>query len=97
MDFVEIMRSIGALLITIGIMIGFALLAKKYGLLNGNLAIKNDNKRLKIIEQTLLDTKGSKLIIARCDNKDELILITQNGGSHIKTLDGEAFINESKV
>jgi len=42
------------------------------------------HNRLKIVEHRMIDTKN-KAIILRCDDKDHLVIIGQNGNTVIKS------------
>lgn len=86
MSFFEVFRAIAALLITIGLLAGFAYLAKRYGWLSGNFTMQNTEKRIKIIEQTFLDAKGSRLMIVAIDGEEQLLMIAPNGAKILKDL-----------
>ncbi len=77
-------RAIGALGITLGLLMGVALLAKRYGLMQGVAPIGNKG-RLRIIEQLWLDAGKSRAVILRCDGVDHLIVVTPSGTNAIAT------------
>lgn len=89
MHFFEVFRAIAALLITIGLLAGFAYLARRYGWLNGNFSMQPTEKRIKIIEQTFLDAKGSRLMIIDIDGEHNLLMIAPNGAKILKTLEAK--------
>jgi flagellar protein FliO/FliZ len=77
-------RAVGALAITLGLLLGVALLARRYGLMQGVAPIGNKG-RLKIIEQLWLDAGRSRAIILRCDGVDHLVVVTPSGTRPIST------------
>jgi flagellar protein FliO/FliZ len=75
MDLMDAGRAIAALAITLGLLVGIALLAKRYGLMQGVAPIGNKG-RLKIIEQLWLDAGRTRAIILRCDGTDHLLVLS---------------------
>jgi flagellar protein FliO/FliZ len=83
MSVVELIRSIGALAITLGLLLGLAWALKRYGLL-GNFGQKpNGASRLKIIENLWLDAGKTRLVIVSCDGAEKLIIIGPNGANDL--------------
>lgn len=77
-------RAVAALAITLGLLLGVALLARRYGLMQGASPITNKG-RLKIIEQLWLDAGRSRVIIVRCDGTDHLLAVSPTGIHAIAT------------
>ena len=73
-DSVSYLKFFFALLFVIGLIGAFALIAKKFGMGNFNTARRGNSTRLFIIESLQLDSKR-KLVLVRCDEKDNLLLI----------------------
>ena len=86
MGFYDIARMIAALAITLGLLMGFAYLARRYGWLNGNFTPQIKEKRIKIVEQTFLDARGSRLMIIDVDGEEQLLMIAPNGAKILKSL-----------
>jgi flagellar protein FliO/FliZ len=84
MDWLDALRAIAALAITLGLLVGIAFLAKRYGLMQGVAPIGNKG-RLRIIEQLWLDAGRSRAVILRCDGVDHLIVLSPTGTSAIGT------------
>ena len=55
-----------------------ALILKKMNAFQSGMTGKSN--RLKIVEQRMIDTKH-KAVIIRCDNKDHLVIVSQNGNT----------------
>ena len=64
-----------ALVVVIGLMAIFSLILKKMNAFQSGVAGRSN--RLKIMEQRMIDTKH-KAVIIRCDNKDHLVILSQN-------------------
>jgi flagellar protein FliO/FliZ len=84
MDWIDALRAIAALAITLGLLVGIAFVAKRYGLMQGVAPIGNKG-RLRIIEQLWLDAGRSRAVILRCDGTDHLIIMSPTGTSTIGT------------
>lgn len=84
MNPVDWIRAIAALAITLGLLIGIALLARRYGLMQGVAPIGNKG-RLKIIEQLWLDAGKTRAVILRSDGVDHLIVISPTGTNNLGT------------
>jgi flagellar protein FliO/FliZ len=46
--------------------------------------VKGTNNRIKIMEHRMIDNK-TKAVILRCDDKDHLVILGQNGNTVVKT------------
>jgi flagellar protein FliO/FliZ len=84
MNPVDWIRAIAALAITLGLLIGVALLARRYGLMQGVAPIGNKG-RLKIIEQLWLDAGRTRAVILRCDGVDHVIVVAPTGTANLGT------------
>jgi flagellar protein FliO/FliZ len=82
MDLLDWFRALAALAITLGLLLGVALLAKRYGLMQGVAPIGNKG-RLRIIEQLWLDAGRSRAVILRCDGVDHLVVVSPTGTNAI--------------
>ena len=69
------------LIIVVGLMILFGFILKKFNQAQSGMMGKNN--RIQIVEQRMVDHKN-KAVIIRCDDKDHLVLIGQNGHTVIK-------------
>jgi flagellar protein FliO/FliZ len=70
-----------ALCVVLALMGLLAIILKKINTMQSGLTGKSN--RLKIVEQRMIDPK-TKTAIIRCDDKDHLVLISQNGNTVIK-------------
>jgi flagellar protein FliO/FliZ len=68
-------RALAALVFTLGLLLGIAYLARRYGLMQGQTGLSNKG-RLKIMEQIWLDAGRSRAMIVRCDGVDHLIVLS---------------------
>jgi flagellar protein FliO/FliZ len=84
MDPLDWIRAIAALAITLGLLVGIAMLAKRYGLMQGVAPIGNKG-RLRIIEQLWLDAGRTRAVILRCDGVDHLLVLSPSGTRMIST------------
>tara|TARA_B100001964_G_scaffold234479_1_gene293172 strand:+ start:152 stop:532 length:381 start_codon:yes stop_codon:yes gene_type:complete len=73
-DTVSYMKFLAALIFVLGLIGGFALVAKKMGLGNRGPVKRGRGKRLSIIESITLDAKRRVVLIGR-DDKEHLLLI----------------------
>jgi flagellar protein FliO/FliZ len=78
------LKALAALAFTLGLLLGVALLARRFGLMQGVAPIGNKG-RLRIIEQLWLDAGRTRAVILRCDNVDHLIVVSPTGTSTIGT------------
>jgi flagellar protein FliO/FliZ len=84
MSFVDIIRAFGALLFTLALLGGIALLVRKYGLMGGQSLIPNQKRRLKINEQLWLDAGRTRILIIECDGNESVIMVGANGAHKIE-------------
>ena len=84
MDLLDAIRAMAALAITLGLLVGIALLAKRYGLMQGVAPIGNKG-RLKLIEQLWLDAGRTRAVILRCDGVDHLLVVSPTIAQTIAT------------
>jgi flagellar protein FliO/FliZ len=84
MDPLDWIRALAALAITLGLLVGIAMLAKRYGLMQGVAPIGNKG-RLRIIEQLWLDAGRTRAVILRCDGIDHLLVLSPTGTRAIGT------------
>lgn len=86
MSVIELLRSLGALAITLGLLLGLAWALKRYGLL-GNFGQKTAGpSRLKIVENLWLDAGKTRMLIVSCDGAEKLILVGPNGANDLGPL-----------
>jgi flagellar protein FliO/FliZ len=73
-DSVSYLKFFFALLFVIGLIGGFALIAKKIGMGNRGPTSRGRGNRLSIIESMPVDAKR-RVVLIRCDNKDYMLLL----------------------
>ncbi|GIU67436.1 flagellar biosynthetic protein FliO [Candidatus Phycosocius spiralis] len=80
MNFFDLIRALAALSLTLGLLLGAAWLARRYGLMQGQLP--NSGKgRLKLVEQLWLDAGRTRAIVLRCDDQEHLVIISPTGAT----------------
>lgn len=84
MEMVDWIRALAALAITLGLLLGVALLARRFGLMQGVAPIGNKG-RLKIIEQLWLDAGRTRAVILRCDGVEHVIVVAPTGTTTLGT------------
>ena len=91
MDFFDLIRATAALAVTLGLLLGAAWLARRYGLMQGQMPGLAKG-RLKLVEQMWLDAGRTRAILIQCDDQEHLVLLSPTGASTIstKTIDPEA-------
>ena len=73
-DSVSYLKFFFALLFVLGLIGGFALLAKKFGMGNRGPTRRGKGTRLSIIESMQIDNKR-RVVLIRCDKKDYMLLL----------------------
>ena len=66
-----------ALLFVLGLIGGFAIIAKRAGLGNRGPIVRGKSKRLSIIETMVLDPKR-RVVLIQCDNSENILLLGPN-------------------
>jgi flagellar protein FliO/FliZ len=91
MDFFDLVRATAALAVTLGLLLGAAWLARRYGLMQGQMPGLAKG-RLKLVEQLWLDAGRTRAILIQCDDQEHLVLVSPTGASTLstKTIDPEA-------
>ena len=84
MDFFDLIRATAALAVTLGLLLGAAWLARRYGLMQGQMPGLAKG-RLKLVEQLWLDTGRTRAILIQCDDQEHLVLISPTGASTISS------------
>jgi|GEM_PF-2380400 len=74
MDLMGLTRMFGALALTVGLIVGMALIARRLGLVRTGPI--TSARRLSIIDQLWLDTGRTRLILVKLDNTEHLIVVT---------------------
>ena len=78
MDSSQYLQLILAFILVMGLMGLLSIILRKMNAYQSGMTGKSN--RLKIVEQRMIDTKH-KAVILRCDNKDHLVIISQNGNT----------------
>ena len=78
LEAIHYLKFLLALLFVLGLIGGFAIIAKRAGLGNRGPIIRGKSKRLSIIETMALDPKR-RVILVQCDDSEFLLLIGANG------------------
>jgi flagellar protein FliO/FliZ len=87
MDGLALLRALGALLLTLALLIGFAMLMRRYGHKLGVLGFAvpaSKSKRLSVTEIQSVDARH-RLMLVRRDDVDHLILIGPTGTTVIES------------
>ena len=80
MDFIEIGRAVGALLLILGLIGAAGLAARRYGL--PGLAKPVNKRRLTLVE-TLAISPRQKICIVKCDDAEHLVVVGESGAAVI--------------
>ena len=91
-DSVSYMKFVFALIFVLGLIGGFALLAKKFGMGNRGPMRRNKGNRLSIIESMALDAKR-RVVLVRRDDKEHLLLL---GGATEMVIEGEIEVDPER-
>ena len=91
-DSVSYMKFIFALIFVLGLIGGFALLAKKFGMGNRGPMRRGKGSRLSIIESMALDAKR-RVVLIRRDDKEHLLLL---GGATEMVIEGEIDVDPER-
>jgi flagellar protein FliO/FliZ len=84
MNFFDLIRALAALSLTLGLLIGAAWLARRYGLMQGQLPSLAKG-RLKLVEQIWLDAGRTRAIILRHDEMEHLLIVTPTGATALSS------------
>jgi len=76
MDYTQYIQIAIALVFVLGLMGLLSFVLRKINYAQSGIA--GQHNRIKIIEQRMIDSKN-KAVIIRCDNKDHLVILSQNG------------------
>lgn len=79
MDPVSYMKFVAALVFVLGLILGLAWLARRFGLLGATNVTDGKTQRLKVIEVRNLDPRH-RLVLVRRDDVEHLLLIGPTGG-----------------
>ena len=75
MDFVDLLKAVFALAVTLGLIGAAAVLLRRYGPdAISRISAQRKDRRLKIVETLVLDP-ARRLIIVDCDGREQLILL----------------------
>ncbi len=91
-DSVSYMKFVFALIFVLGLIGGFALLAKKFGMGNRGPMRRNKGNRLSIIESMALDAKR-RVVLVRRDDKEHLLLL---GGATEMVIEGDINVDPER-
>lgn len=83
MFWIEVLRALAALALTVGLMVGLAWLARKYGLMQGMPAMGGQARRLKLVERLWVDPGRTQLLLVACDGREHLILVAPGGATEV--------------
>ena len=91
-DSVSYMKFVFALIFVLGLIGGFALLAKKFCMGNRGPMRRNKGNRLSIIESMALDAKR-RVVLVRRDDKEHLLLL---GGATEMVIEGDINVDPER-
>jgi flagellar protein FliO/FliZ len=80
MDFIEIGRAVGALMLILGLIGAAGLAARRYGL--PGLAKPVNRRRLTLVEVLAISPR-QKICIVKCDEAEHLVVVGEGGASVI--------------
>lgn len=82
--FLDMVRALAALSVTLGLLLGAAWLARRYGLMQGQMP-RLTKGRLKLVEQLWLDAGRTRAILIQCDDQEHLVLVSPTGASTLSS------------
>ncbi len=82
--FLDLVRAAAALAFTLGLLLGAAWLARRYGLMQGQMP-RLTKGRLKLVEQLWLDAGRTRAILIQCDDQEHLVLVSPTGASTLSS------------
>ena len=85
MNFFDLIRALAALSLTLGLLIGAAWLARRYGLMQGQLPSLTKG-RLKLVEQIWLDAGRTRAIVLRYNDTEHLLIVTPTGATALSSV-----------
>jgi flagellar protein FliO/FliZ len=75
MDFLDLLKAVFALAVTLGLIGAAAVLLRRYGPdAMARFSVQRKDRRLKIVETLVLDP-ARRLIIVDCDGREQLVLL----------------------
>lgn len=80
MDWVDWARGVFALTATLALIVGFAVLARRFGMMTPRPA--GLGRRLSVVESLMLDPRR-RLVLVRLDDRDHLLLLSAAGDSTV--------------
>jgi flagellar protein FliO/FliZ len=80
----QFLRLIIALAIVLSLMGGLALLLKKLGLAEKAPTLRNNKRRLRLVESLPLDARR-RLVLLECDDKQHLVILSATSETLIKS------------
>lgn len=84
MDIPTLLRAMAALALTVGLMIGLAVLLRRFGVMQLTGApVPGSRRRLSVEEQLWIEPGRTRLMIVRCDGQEHLLLLGPQGASRI--------------
>ena len=83
MTLADYLKFFFALIFVVSLMGGLAFILKRYGFMQGGVAI-GKSRRLKVLESCHIDAKHKAVIIG-CDDKEHLVLLGTNGDTVINS------------
>jgi flagellar protein FliO/FliZ len=84
MEWASYMRFVLALLVVLGLIGGFALLARRWGVGGVQTSKRAPSGRLEVVEALSIDPKR-RMVLIRRDNREHLILLGQDSERIIET------------
>jgi flagellar protein FliO/FliZ len=82
MDWMDWARGVFGLIATLALIVGAALIARRFGMLNARPA--GQPRRLSVQESLLLDPRR-RLVLVRADDRDHLLLLSATGETLLVT------------
>lgn len=89
MDPLDLVRATAALALTLGLLLGLAWLARRYGLMQG-APPPTSRGRLKLVEQLWLDAGRSRVMIVRCDDTEHVVVVSPTAVHALSSMPAQA-------
>ncbi len=87
MDWVDWARGVFALTATLALVVGFAVLARRFGMITPRAV--GAGRRLSVVESLMLDPRR-RLVLVRLDDRDHLLLLSAAGDCTVTSVSSPA-------
>jgi flagellar protein FliO/FliZ len=85
MDLLTLLRTLGGLVLVLGLLAGALWAVRRYDIaLPGRVAIRNNERRIAVVERIALDSRRSVVLLRR-DDREHLFLLMPDGATILES------------